>query len=106
VVAEHCVVPAAKLPGGAELAATLKSFASFWRQVAAQYPGLQDTGGTLAQAFERMKGVPVQSRTFVGGKPQEITTLKTVRPEPLGAAIFQVPQGYEQQNMVREAQAH
>jgi hypothetical protein len=104
-VAEHCVVPVAKLAGAQDLAAALKSFSAFWKQVAADYPGLQDSGGRLAQAFERMKGVPVQTKTFAAGKPQEIATLTAVRTDPLGAALFQVPQGYEQQNMVREAQA-
>jgi hypothetical protein len=104
-VAEHCVVPLAKLPGSQDLNSALKSFSEFWKQVAAEYPGLQDSGGRLAQAFERMKGVPVQTTTFAAGKPQEIVTVTAVRTDPLGAALFKVPQGYEQQNMVREAQA-
>jgi hypothetical protein len=105
LVAQHCVVPLAKLQGGQDLAAALKSFSAFWRTVASDYPGLQDTGGRLALAYEKMKGVPVRTKTFVGGKPQEIATITAVRADPLGAAMFQVPQGYEQQNMVREAKA-
>jgi hypothetical protein len=104
-VAEHCVVPLAKLEGAKDMTAALKSFSAFWKQVAADYPGLQDSGGRLAQAFEKMKGVPVETKTFAGGKPQEITTITRVRADALGAGLFQVPQGYEQQNMVREAQA-
>jgi hypothetical protein len=105
VLAEHCVVPLAKLEGGDDLAAALKSFSTFWRTVASDYPGLQDTGGRLALAYEKMKGVPVRTKTFVAGKPHEVATITAVRADQLGAAMFQVPQGYEQQNMVREAQA-
>jgi hypothetical protein len=105
LVAQHCVVPLAKLEGGQDLAAALKSFSAFWRTVASDYPGLQDTGGRLALAYEQMKGVPVRTKTYVGGKPQEIATITTARADALGAAMFQVPPGYEQQNMVREAQA-
>lgn len=104
VVARHCVVPVAKLDGAPDLGASLKSFTAFWKQVGADYPGLQDTA-RLAQAYDRMKGVPIRTQTFLGGKPQEIVAITTVRPEKVGAAMFQVPQGYEQQNMVREAQA-
>ena len=104
-VAEHCVVPVAKLQGGQDLAGALKSFSAFWRTVAAEYPGLQDTGGRLALAYEKMKGVPVRTKTFLGGQPQEVVTITAVRADTLGAAMFQVPAGYEQQTMVREAQA-
>jgi hypothetical protein len=103
VVAEYCVVPVAKLAGAQDLGVALQSFATFWQQVAADYPGLQDTGA-LARAFERTKGVPVQTKTFAAGKPQEIGKVTSIRSVQLGAAIFQVPAGYEQQNMVREAE--
>lgn len=100
---EYCVVPVAKLEGGAELGAALTGFAAFWKQVAADYPGLQDTGA-LVRTFERTKGIPVETKTYAIGKVQEITTVKTARPVALGAAMFQVPAGYEQQSMVREAE--
>lgn len=105
LVAQHCVVPVAKLGGTEDLGSALKAFSTFWREVAAEYPGLQDTGGRLVQAFERTKGIPVQTKTYYGGKPREIVAVKAVRQDQLGAAMFQVPQGYEQQNMVREANA-
>ncbi len=103
-VAEHCVASLAAL-GGTDLGPALKSFSAFWRQVAADYPGLRDTGGALAETYARTRGLPVQTRTFVGGRPQEITVVTRVRQEPLGNAMFQVPAGYEQQNMMREANA-
>lgn len=105
LVAQHCIVPVAKLGAAQDLGGALKSFSTFWREVASDYPGLQDTGGRLVDAFDRMKGVPVQTKIYYAGKPREIVTVKSVRQAPLGAPMFQVPQGYEQQNMVREAQA-
>lgn len=105
LVAQHCIVPVAKLGGGRDLATALQAFSRFWSDVAADYPGLQDSGGRLAQAYTRTKGVPVQTKTFYGGQPREIVAVKSVRQEPLGAPMFTVPQGYEQQNMVREAKA-
>ncbi len=102
VVAEYCVVPVASLAGAQDLGTALRSFSAFWKQVAADYPGLQDVGA-LARTFDRTHGVPVQTKTFAGGKPQEVATATAIRPVQLGAAIFQVPAGYEQQSMVREA---
>lgn len=105
VVAQHCVVPVAKLGGAADLTGALRSFSRFWREVAADYPGLQDTGGRLAQSFERTKGLPVRTKIFHGGKPREVVAVRSVRQQALGAQAFQVPAGYERQNMVREARA-
>lgn len=105
VVAQHCVVPVAKLGAAKDLDAALRSFSAFWHDVAADYPGLQDTGGRLVQAFDRMKGVPVRTKTFLGGKVREVATVKSVRQATLGAQAFTVPAGYERQNMVREANA-
>lgn len=102
--AEYCVVPTTKLTTAPDIGSALQSFTVFWKQVAADYPGLQDVA-VLARTFERTKGIAVETKTFAAGKPQEINTVSAVRPVQLGAAIFQVPAGYEQQNMVREAQA-
>lgn len=103
-VAQHCVVPAAKLGGGPDLAPTLKAFAGFWNEVAAEYPGLAESG-RLARTFQKADGVPVETTTYAGGKPQETARVTAVRTENVAPAQFAVPKGYERMNMVREAEA-
>jgi hypothetical protein len=52
------------------------------------------------QNFEALGGIPVVSRHFVDGKPQNETSLGNISSETLAASLFEIPAGYTRKDMM------
>jgi len=99
---ELCVVPANALKGSAELMASAQKMSVLVKDMMASMdaPWLKQMAQKQVQNFEAIGGIPVISRHFVDGKPQNETTLAKISSEALAAALFEVPAGYTKKDMM------
>jgi hypothetical protein len=99
---ELCVVPANDMKGSAELMVSAKKMSDLMQQMMAgmDAPWLKQMAQKQMQNFEQLGGIPVLSRHFTGGKPQNETTLTSIRTETLAGTLFEVPAGYTKKDMM------
>jgi hypothetical protein len=93
---ELCVVPAGALKGSNELMASAQKMSVLVKDMMASMdaPWLQQVAQRQMQNFEAIGGIPVVSRHFVDGKPQNETTLAKIGSESLPGSMFEIPAGY------------
>lgn len=98
---ELCVVPATALKGSAELMASAKKMSVVVNDMLASMdaPWLKQMAQKQIQNFEAIGGIPVISRHFVDGKPQNETSLSNISSATLAAATFEIPAGYTKKDM-------
>lgn len=99
---ELCVVPANSLKGSAELMASAKKMSALVNDMMASMdaPWLKQMAQKQIQNFEALGGIPVVSRHFVDGKPQNETSLTNISAETVAAAQFEIPAGYTKKDMM------
>lgn len=97
-VSELCVVDPKKLPSGAELAASMQAFGALAKQMTENL-GMARAVDDSWTEFETVKGWPAVTRRFANGKMIDEFALRVVREEKVGAALFEVPAGYAQQEL-------
>lgn len=96
-VQELCVAPTGSVTGAAELLATFKDISKL-------FEGMQ---GSMQQSdpmaswreLEQVKGVPVLTREYEGGKAIRETRLVTARSEPVNPKSFELPAGYKAESV-------
>lgn len=99
---ELCVVPANALKGSAELMASAQKMSVLVKDMMASMdaPWLKQMAQKQIQNFEAIGGIPVISRHFVDGKPQNETTLARIDSASLAASTFEIPAGYTKKDMM------
>lgn len=99
---EMCVVPGNGLKGSAELMTAAKKMATVMQDMMSSMdaPWLKQMAQKQMQNFEALGGIPVLSRHFVDGKPQNETTLTGISSEPLAATLFEIPAGYTKKDIM------
>jgi hypothetical protein len=99
---ELCVAPASALKGSNELMASAQKMSVLVKDMMASMdaPWLKQMAQKQIQNFEAIGGIPVISRHFVDGKPQNETTLAKISSESLAASLFEVPAGYTKKDMM------
>lgn len=99
---ELCVVPASALKGSAELMSSAKKMSQLLNDMMASMdaPWLKQMAQKQVQNFEALGGIPVVSRHFVDGKPQNETSLSNISSETLAASLFEIPAGYTKKDMM------
>ena len=99
---ELCVVPASALKGSNELMASAQKMSVLVKDMMATMdaPWLKQVAQRQMQNFEAVGGIPVISRHFVDGKPQNETTLAKISTESLAGSTFEIPAGYTKKDMM------
>jgi hypothetical protein len=99
---ELCVVPANALQGSAELMNSAKKMSVLVNDMMASMdaPWLKQMAQKQIQNFEALGGIPVVSRHFVDGKPQNETSLTSISAETVAASLFEIPAGYSKKDMM------
>lgn len=99
---EMCVAPASALKGSDELMAAARKMTALMQDMMASMdaPWLKQMASKQLQNFEALGGIPVLSRHFVDGKPQNETTLSKISSEALAATQFDIPAGYTKKDMM------
>ncbi|MFC4309640.1 DUF4412 domain-containing protein [Steroidobacter flavus] len=99
---ELCVVPANALKGSAELMASAKKMSVLVNDMMTSMdaPWLKQMAQKQIQNFEAIGGIPVISRHFVDGKPQNETSLSSISSETVAASMFDIPAGYTKKDMM------
>ena len=99
---EMCVVPGTGLKGSAELMSAARKMAALMQDMMSSMdaPWLKQMAQKQMQNFEALGGIPVLSRHFVDGRPQNETTLASIRSEPVAASMFEIPAGYTKKDMM------
>ncbi len=98
---EVCVAPASSIKGSEELIVAGKKMADLMKEMMSgmNAPWLKQMAEKQTQNFEKLGGIPVLSRHFEDGKPNNETTMTAIRSESLAASMFQVPAGYTKKDM-------
>lgn len=99
---ELCVVPGNSMKGSDELIAAAKKMSAVLQEMMSSMdaPWLRQIAEKQVQNFESLGGIPVVSRHFEDGKPQNETTLSSMRSETLAASLFEIPAGYTKKDMM------
>lgn len=99
---EMCVAEARALQGSAELMASAKKMSAVLQDMMASMdaPWLKQMTQKQLQNFEALGGIPVLTRHFVDGKPQNETTLTKIGSETVAATLFELPAGYTKKDMM------
>jgi hypothetical protein len=99
---ELCVAPSNALKGSADLMASAKKMSAVMQEMMASMdaPWLKQMTEKQIQNFEALGGIPVLSRHFVDGKPQNETTINNISSETLAATMFDIPAGYTKKDMM------
>ena len=99
---ELCVAPASALKGSNELMASAQKMSILVKDMMASMdaPWLKQMTQKQIQNFEAIGGIPVISRHFVDGKPQNETSLASISAETVAASQFEIPAGYTKKDMM------
>lgn len=99
---EVCVAPSSALKGSAEVMAAAKRMTAVMQDMMSSMdaPWLKQMAQKQMQNFEALGGIPVLSRHFDDGKPQNETTLSNISSEALAATMFEIPAGYSKKDMM------
>lgn len=99
---EICVAPPNALKGSAELMSSAKKMSALVNDMMASMdaPWLKQMAQKQIQNFEALGGIPVMSRHFVDGKPQNETSLASIGSEAVAASLFEIPAGYTRKDMM------
>jgi hypothetical protein len=92
--AEYCVVPAAGLPGGAELATSMHTALATTNQLLSGVPQMARSAEHLTR-LEKLNGFPVLQRFLSpAGKAEREDVLTSAESHALPADKFAIPQGF------------
>jgi len=92
--AEYCVVPAASLPGGAELASSMHAALATTTQLLSGVPQLARSAERLTR-LDKLNGFPVRQRFLsAAGKTERENVLTSAESHALPADKFAIPQGF------------
>ena len=99
---EVCVAPANALKGSAELIGSARKMQALVNDMmnSMDAPWLKQMAQKQIQNFEALGGIPVVSRHFVDGKPQNETSLASISTETVAASQFEIPAGYTRRDMM------
>ncbi|MDJ0814182.1 MAG: hypothetical protein QNJ23_10660 [Woeseiaceae bacterium] len=97
---EICSAPLDKVEGAAEMMATFRGMAKFVKKLSESLPGplgssFNEHPGMVA---ELINGFPIHTVEFRMGKPDSEIVMEVIREEPLAAAKFKAPDGYQLQD--------
>jgi hypothetical protein len=98
---EICVAPGNSLKGSEELIVAAKKMADLMKEMMANMnaPWLKQMAEKQTANFEKLGGIPVLSRHFEDGKPNNETTMTAIRSESLAASLFEIPAGYTKKDL-------
>jgi hypothetical protein len=98
---EICVAPGQSLKGSDELIVAAKKMADLMKEMMANMnaPWLRQMVDKQTANFEKLGGIPVLSRHFEDGKPNNETTMTAIRSESLAASMFEIPAGYTKKDL-------
>jgi hypothetical protein len=99
---EMCVTPGKSLKGSDEVITAATRMGALLREMMSTMdaPWLKQMAEKQIQNFAELGGIPVLSRHFEAGSPQNETTLTSIRSEALAASTFEIPAGYTQKDML------
>lgn len=99
---EMCVTAPSALKGSAELMSSAKKMSVVVHDMMASMdaPWLKQMAQKQLQNFEALGGIPVLSRHFIDGKPQNETSLARISSETVAATLFEIPAGYTKKDMM------
>jgi hypothetical protein len=99
---QYCVVPKGSMPGMEEFLVFARKMSGFMEQMSGP---MHNVGSGFMQqqiaVLEKINGVPIITRHFSGGKPDnEETVVKTWESRSLPASTFDVPAGYTRKDFM------
>ena len=95
-----CVAPYASLPGKENFQVIFANFAKVFEEMAKSIPMLAGMMNKEFDAQAKVKGFPVRSRAYDGGKLGDVEQLvKVWREEEVPASMFEIPAGYKAKKM-------
>ena len=93
-IAEYCVVSTSSLPGGGELAASMKAALVTVETITSGMPLLEKNAEHFTR-LEKMNGFPVRTRRLsTSGQPESEHVLTSAEAHPLPADKFAVPRDF------------
>jgi len=90
---EYCVAAMGSLPGGDELAVSLKNAYATAKEALSGVPQAARILESYSK-FNAMNGFPVVHREMMGGKPYEETVMTSIERQSLPADKFAIPKGF------------
>jgi hypothetical protein len=102
---QMCVAPASSLKGGDELMEAGLRMSAMMREMFSSMnsPMFKQMVDQQAAIYDKIGGVPVLTRHFVGGKPSMETTVKSMTSQSIPASTFEIPAGYTKKDMMAGA---
>jgi hypothetical protein len=99
---ELCVVPPGTVKGSQELMDAAAKMSALLKDMLSSIdaPWLKQSVDKQVADYEKIGGLPLLTRHFADGKPTSETTLKSIRNEPVPAALFEIPAGYAKKEMM------
>jgi hypothetical protein len=95
-----CAAPLSEVEGAGEAMAAFKNMAKFINSLAESMPG--PLGESMAEnpmgLIDQIDGFPVRTVDYVDGQVSAETTLSSVADSDLDPALFEIPEGYTQQD--------
>lgn len=99
---QDCVVAFSSLPGGDELAATLRKAAATAQEIASANPMMAKVTQEMFSGFQKFNGWPVLTRHMAGGKSHREEVVKSIERQSLPADKFEIPKGFTEKSFAKE----
>lgn len=99
---ELCVVPPGTVKGSQDLMDAAVKMSALLKEMLGgiDAPWLKQSVDKQVADYEKLGGLPLLTRHYSGGQPASETTLKSIRNEPVPAALFEIPAGYAKKEMM------
>jgi hypothetical protein len=95
---ELCAAAPGAVPGGDDMLKTLREVGELFKGFA-QNLNAAGTGESAWRDLDTIKGVPIISRSFEGGKVTAENRLSAARKESVPASQFEIPAGYTEKKL-------
>jgi hypothetical protein len=95
---ELCAAPPSAITGGDEMMQTLRDVGEMLKGFTQAFPAGSKANNAWSD-MDSIKGLPILTRSFDGGKVTSETRLAAVRKESIAASQFDVPAGYTEKKM-------
>ena len=101
---ELCVVAPGTIKGTQDLLSAAAKMSALMKEMLGglDAPWIKQAIDRQMTDYEKIGGMPLLARHYSGGKPSSETTLKSIRAEAVPAALFEIPAGYKQKDMMAQ----
>lgn len=102
LTAQYCVVPTGRLPGGQEIAQSMRSVSRMVKEMMSAFPPAARAASQRLAGFEAFHGYPVMVRQFEDGKPSSEDVVVDIREQTLPESEFEMPSGFTERQPFRD----